>query len=134
MTHLDRTQPTEREVYYAARRARDLLPPGEQTRLDALLRRASRGEKVDNAILKLLRPYDQARDWMVNALYLGGETRQYATLPGEVGPIPARSLWVCPKCGFQWRVLRKGRPVPPCPYDGTPLVPFTPESEDSDAG
>ena len=119
----DRTKPTPREIYYAARQAAAALPPEEREQVLELIRRGNKGAPVHHEVLEYFQKYPRLRDWLKQALFLSGTLRGYAPLPGQPGPIPARSLWVCPQCGFQWRVLRKGRPVPPCPYDGSPLVP-----------
>lgn len=122
MSKLDPSQPTPREVYYAARRYLAHLPPEMQQTVRELLRRARAGEKVDNAILETVSRNPQAREWLRLALFTEEVTRLgYEQLPGMPGPIPARSLWVCPQCGFQWRVFRRDRPVPRCPNDGSPL-------------
>lgn len=115
-------QPTPREVYYAARRYLPYLPPELQQATKELLRRARSGEKVDNALLEMLSGDPAAKQWLQAALIGGEAARLYEPLPGASDSIPAFSLWVCPKCGFEWRVYRKGRPVPPCPGDGSPLV------------
>jgi hypothetical protein len=126
MPELDRTQPTPHEIYYAARRAADAFLPSEaQNDIQIILKRGYQGEKVDNDVLRIVSRDEGAREWMAQALYLEVNTRGYVALPGELTPIPARSLWRCPEegCGFAWRVLRKGRPVPPCPIHDVPLVP-----------
>ena len=123
MKKTDRTKPTPREVYYAARRASFMLPEEQQTELDALLKRGYKGAQVHRDVLGYFDDKKPAYEWLQQALYTASTVKGYATLPGSVGPIPARSLWVCPKCDFTWRVLRKGRPVPPCPHDGLKLVP-----------
>lgn len=118
----DPSQPTPREVYYAARRYLPYLPQELQQAMRDLLRRAQAGEKVDNAILETVSRDSKARKWLSVALLTDEAARMgYELLPGPPGPIPARSLWVCPQCGFEWRVFRRGSPVPPCPKDGLPL-------------
>ncbi len=125
----DRTTPTPRDVYYATRRVRFMLPEAKQTQLLDLLGRGHKGEDVHQAALDFYRNSQNALVWLQSALYLRNSPKGYAELSGQPGPIPARSLWVCPQCGFSWRVLRTGRPVPPCPHDGTTLVWVNPPPE-----
>ncbi len=131
MSTPDRNHPTPREIYYAARRVAHLLPEDEREELMALLKRGYKGENVHHTALRILSRSPQAREWLNAALYgpVPG-MRGFAHLPGHPGPIAARSLWRCPQCGFQWRVLRKGRPVPPCPHDGAALYPVTETKHD----
>ncbi|PWH18341.1 MAG: hypothetical protein DDG60_00685 [Anaerolineae bacterium] len=118
----DPSTPSTAEILYAARRAASLLPEKEQETLKTLLLRARRGDKVTVHILNVLSKSPSAQGWLQHALYAPPlNTRGYEGLPGDPVEIPARSLWRCPKCGFTWRVLRKGRPVPPCPRDGSML-------------
>ncbi len=119
----DRTQPTPREIYYAVRRLLPLLPAEERQAIIELLKRGQKGEAVETTLLRRLKPFSRIRKWLSQALYTPPEAgaRTHTMLPGTIGEIPARSLWCCPKCDFSWRVLRKGRPVPPCPKDGSPL-------------
>lgn len=133
-TKRDPSIPSPGEIRYAARRAAFLLPEKQRKALQALLRRKPKDLPL-NEVLALFRDTPQAREWLQRALYLSepAGTRIYEGLPGQPGEIPARSLWKCPRCGFTWRVLRKGRPVPPCPYDGSELERVPPE-EKSNAG
>ncbi len=121
---LQRIDPTAQEIYYAARRVLDQLPPEEQEKLRPLLKRGQADPASTDEVLKRLKSHSQIREWLLAALYPPPEaaTRSYVTLPGGPGPIPVHSLWRCPQCGFTWRVLRKGRPVPPCPRDGATLI------------
>ncbi|MCS7249188.1 MAG: hypothetical protein NZ840_13250 [Anaerolineales bacterium] len=130
----DADTPTPREIYYAARRIAFLLPEEAQQTLKTLLKQGHRGASTHHQVLELVRTSPQALAWMRAALYAAEPTRAYEGLPGLPGSIPARSLWECPKCGFPWRVLRKGRPVPPCPYDGSPLVRVSAAPGDDHAG
>ncbi len=122
MPQIDRANPTPAEVYYAARRAAEQLPATEREELLGLIRRTHKDRKAHHQVLKRFQNYPGLRSWLDKALFLSDRTKGFAQLSGDLTPIPARSLWVCPQCGFQWRVLRKGRPVPPCPRDGSELV------------
>lgn len=118
----DPSEPTPREVYYAARRYLPHLPSEQQSKVQELLQNARSGEKVDNAILETVSRDARAKEWFREALFTEEAVRLgYEPLAGLPGPIPARSLWVCPQCSFQWRVFRRDRPVPRCPNDGSPL-------------
>lgn len=122
MPKSDPSQPTSREIRYAARRYLPHLPPEMQRTVQELLLHARAGEKVDNAILETVSLDPEAKGWFREALFTEEAARMgYEPPPGLPGPIPARSLGVCPQCGFEWRVFRKGRPVPRCPNDGSPL-------------
>lgn len=125
----DRFNPTPFEVYYAARRAAQKLPPAQQAEVVELIRK-TRSRKKTHQVLAHFQDRPDLRAWLESALYLGDGARGFAQIGGDLTPIPARSLWVCPECGFQWRVLRKGRPVPPCLFDGTPLVPAEESRDD----
>lgn len=131
----DPSTPSTAEILYAARRAASLLPEQEQETLKTLLLRARRGDKVTARILNVLGKSPSAQSWLQHALYSPPlSTRGYEGLPGDPVEIPARSLWSCPKCSFTWRVLRKGRPVPPCPHDGNTLERVLAEEAGHDAG
>jgi hypothetical protein len=121
----DISQPIPEEIYYAAEQYLPRLPDELQAQILALLARAHSGQKCDNAILSLMSDDQDARRWMRQALF--GD--QFGTLKGGYDPlagtptsIPSNSRWDCPQCGFEWRVLRAGRPVPPCPNDYSVLV------------
>lgn len=121
----DTSQPTAEEIYYAVEQYLPNLPEALQAPARSLLARASAGEKMDNALLALISEDAQARTWLRQALF-GGETARlmgdYAPLPGSPLSVPANSLWICPQCGFEWRVVRAGRPLPSCPRDGSALT------------
>ncbi|MCS7011197.1 MAG: hypothetical protein NZL98_07495, partial [Anaerolineales bacterium] len=130
------SMPSSFEIAYALRRVAFLLPEKKQAELRALLRQ-DRPENVERAIseaLRVVRSSRKAREWLEHALYFSGEKLGHAGLPGQPTQIPARSLWKCPQCDFTWRVLRKGRPVPPCPYDGSVLVRVSSPEEKNNAG
>lgn len=121
----DITQPIPEEIYYAAEQYLPHLPEEIQPQILALIERARSGQKCDNAILFLISDDKEAREWMRKALFgaqLGTLKGVYEPLAGTPTSIPANSRWVCPKCGCEWRVLRAGRPVPPCPKDYSVLV------------
>ncbi len=125
----DPSLPTPFEIRYAVRRAAELLPEAEKNSLLELLQNQDKVPPVK--LLAFFQETPQGREWLQRALYLSGaeQARGYETLPGQPGEIPARSLWKCPRCGFTWRVLRTGRPVPPCPRDGSPLEPVVPKEQ-----
>ncbi|MFN3743036.1 MAG: hypothetical protein ACK4VW_10295 [Anaerolineales bacterium] len=129
-TNRDPSLPSPAEIRYAVKRAAFLLPEKERKALQALLRRKPIPEQQ---LLALFRETPAARQWLERALYWSSseQTRGYEGLPGEPGEIPARSLWKCPQCDFTWRVLRKGRPVPPCPRHGLELEPALKERDDA---
>ena len=121
----DITQPIPEEIYFAAEQYLPHLPEELREQIRLLLERARSGQKCDNAILSLISEDEGARRWMRQALF----GAQLDTLRGSFEPmagvptsIPANSRWVCPECGFEWRVLRAGRPVPTCPKDDSVLV------------
>jgi len=124
----EKSQPTPQEIYSAAEACLPHLRPDLQERLAALLAEARAGQRRANRILDLTSQDPRASAWMQTALF--GESadtlRGYEPLAGG-GPahVPANSRWVCPQCGFEWRVLRAGRPLPPCPRDGSALVRVT---------
>lgn len=115
---------TSDELVYAAEKLLACLPPVFQTSLSALLTRARNGEAVDNQIIDLLIQDQAARRWMKLALVdLSNDVvRGYEPLAGSPASIQASSKWKCQECGFEWVVLRAGRPVPPCPHDGSVLI------------
>ena len=120
------SHPIPEEIYYAAEQYLPLLSEPLQSQIRALLAEARAGEKRDNAILLQISEDRAAHQWLRSALLgepVSGETvmRGYEPLPGGGPAVPANSLWRCPRCGFEWRVLHAGRPVPPCPRDGTAL-------------
>lgn len=121
----DKSQPTPEEIYYAAEKYLPYLADELREPIAALLAEARAGHKRDTAILSLISEDAAARKWMRAALFGEQLTLRggYQPLAGS-GPtsVPASSLWVCSKCGYPWRVQRKGRPVPPCPKDGSVLV------------
>lgn len=121
----DSSHPIAEEVYYAAEQYMQNLSESLQEQIQILLEQAHTGKKVDNAILSLISDDNSARIWMRAALF--GEDaakimRSYEPLSGSTVSVPANSVWVCPQCGFEWHVLRAGRPVPPCPKDYSVLT------------
>ena len=119
------SHPTPQEIYYAAEQYLPYLSELLQSQIKALIKEAQAGEKRDNAILSLISDDKAARQWMRTALF--GEEMEtlkggYDPLAGSGPVVQANSLWKCPKCGFTWRVQRKGRPVPHCPKDYSILV------------
>ncbi len=115
------SDPTPEEIYYAAEQYLPLLSDELQTQSHALLEQARSGKKVDNAIVSLISDDEGARKWMRKALF-GGNVAEvmgsYDPMIGNAISVPANSMWVCSnlECsGFEWRVIRNGRPVPPCP-------------------
>jgi hypothetical protein len=120
------SQPTPKEIYYAADQYLPYLSEPLQSQIQALLEEAQAGKKRDTIILSLISDDKAARQWMRMALFgKQFETLQrgYEPLAGG-GPtsVPANSRWKCPECDFEWRVLRKGRPVPNCPEHNVALV------------
>lgn len=116
----DSSYPTPEEVYYAAEQYLPHLQEDLQRQVRTLLERARSGQKVDNAIISIISEDKSARKWMRQVLFTGDIAklmRNYEPLAGNIVSVPANSVWICPKCGFEWRVLRAGRPVPPCPKD-----------------
>ena len=121
--------PTPEEIYYAAEKYLSLLSEPLASQIKALiLDQSQTGQKVDNDILTLISEDENARKWMREALF-GGESGQiiradYSPLPGGLLSVSANSIWICPKigCGFEWRVIRTGRPVPTCPRHFSVLV------------
>ncbi len=128
----DISQPTAKEIYYAIEQYFPSLPEALQAPVQTMLARARAGEKMDNALIALIAEDAKARTWLRQALF-GGETArlmgEYAPLSGLPVSVPANSLWICPQCGFEWRVSRAGRPVPPCPRDGSALTPAEKQSK-----
>ena|SRR5205085_1061108 len=119
------SNPTPEEVYYATEQYLPILPQEVQSQVDILLEQARSGKKVDNAILSLISDDEYARKWMRKALFGEDIARvmgSYDPLPGGPVSVPANSVWECRQCDFEWRVLRAGRPVPPCPRDYSVLV------------
>ena len=120
---------TTEELIYAAEKLQPALSPALQESLAPLLARARKGERVDIMIVDLLSEDETASRWMRLALFSGQEEMLYRGLEdkpaGDISSIQASSIWVCPQkdCKFEWRVLRKGRPVPPCPHHNIQLVP-----------
>lgn len=129
----DPSLPTPFEIRYAVKRAALLLSDQEREDLQALLRK--KPPTPLNQVLAFFQDKPAAQQWLERTLYPSPSelTRSYEGLSGHPGEIPARSLWKCPQCGFTWRVLRKGRPVPPCPNDGSRLEPVL-KKEQNDAG
>jgi hypothetical protein len=120
---------TSEELIYAAEMLLPALSPAMQESLSPLLARARKHERVDILIVDLLSDDEAASRWMRLALFSGQDELLYKGFErsaGNLGPIPANSIWVCPEsdCDFRWRVLRAGRPVPPCPIHGCDLVPL----------
>lgn len=115
---------TSDELIYAVEKLLPYLSSKLQANLALLLDRASAGQQVDNLIVDLLSRDDIARRWMGQALLLSPLeiTKSLEPLPGLPSSIQASSRWVCRQCGFEWVVLRAGRPVPPCPKDYSVLV------------
>lgn len=132
-TKRDPSVPTPFEIRYAVKRAALLLSDQERKALQALLRK--KPATPLHQVLAFFRDKPAAQQWLQDALYPSPSEpiRGYVGLSGQPGEIPARSLWKCPQCGFTWRVLRKGRPVPPCPHDGSKLE-YVPAKEQNDAG
>lgn len=127
----DKSQPTAQEIYYAAEKCLPRLPEELQAQIDVLLVEARAGRKRDNAIIALISDDRDARQWMRQALF-GDQfetLRGYQPLAGGGPVVPANSLWRCPQCDFEWRVLQAGRPVPHCPDDGSVLVQVQTNSE-----
>ena len=119
---------TSEELIYAAEKLLPALSSALQESLAPLLARARKGERVDIMIVDLLSDDEAASRWMRLALFGGQDETLYRglePLAGDLGAVQASSVWVCPKpeCDFDWRVTRKGRPVPPCPHHNLQLVP-----------
>lgn len=117
--------PEPEDVYRAARAYLPNLPENMRPLLEELLTRADAGQKVDNQIIDLMANDDRARKWMSAALF-DESTRSLSKEPDQLGgdpmPISART-WVCVHGHFTWHIYRIGQPVPPCPIDGSSLIP-----------
>jgi hypothetical protein len=83
--------------------------------LDALLTQAERGEDVSEALRGLFDRHDATRGWAKQFLAPAPQLRGYRGAPGLPGPTPARSRYVCPKCGRVWVRRQAGEDVPDCP-------------------
>jgi len=123
--NINSSQPTPEEIYYAAEQYLVVLSNDLQIQLRELLEQSRSGKKVDNAILLLISDDTDARKWMREALFgddITNVNRVYEPMLGNSISISSKSVWVCPQCGFEWHVIRAGRPVPYCPKDYSVLV------------
>jgi hypothetical protein len=83
--------------------------------IDALLARAAAGEDVDRELEAVLERHDATREWAKNFAAPAPLFRGYKSAPGTPGPAPARTRYVCPKCGRVWVRRQAGEDVPDCP-------------------
>ena len=93
-------------------------------RMEALLTRAVAGEDVADALRALIGEHEATREWAKRYLQVAPVLRGYKVPPGTPGPVPARSRYVCPKCGRLWTRQQAGEKVPDCPVDLIPRDPL----------
>lgn len=121
--------PEPEDVYRAARAYLFNLTDTMRSSMEELLALADAGQKVDGRIIDLIAEDDQAYKWMRAAVFTDTTRtlpKGYDQLGGDPNPISARD-WVCPEGNFKWHIYRVGQPIPPCPFDGSPLVPVKSE-------
>ena len=85
--------------------------------IDDLVALANAGEDVAGAMLVILERHEATREWARHFMAPPPTVRGYKVAPGTPGPTPARSRYVCPKCGRVWVRRQAGEDVPDCPLD-----------------
>ncbi|MBL7942377.1 MAG: hypothetical protein JNM00_06410, partial [Flavobacteriales bacterium] len=109
--------PENNQVFYIARKLKPYLNSELQNRLAALLDESEGIGNTGEKIIDLLSEDEFARNWMWQALFGSQEetlSKNYTSPAGDAGPISTSSIWVCPKCDFDFRIAKSGQPVPPC--------------------
>ncbi len=113
------------QIYAAVRALLDQMSPEMRAEAEALLRRAEAGEKVDLALLRLVRRDERLRERLNALLFPEEGARGFEPLPGPPSASPSAPRYVCPQpdCGYTWRPPQAGAPRPRCPEHGLELIP-----------
>jgi hypothetical protein len=95
---------------------------GLRDQLTDLVDRGRRDEQVAVPIIRIVRAHPALRRAATSYETVDDPTRVFAAPPGDRRlPLPPR--YVCPVDGYEFFRHDLARPVPPCPNDGTALVP-----------